>query len=133
MHVSLPSAHDQLSRLRRMLRERLAGPRFSHAAVNDLVLAVQEAAANAITHGNRLDSSKSVTVSVDCQAEGVAVEVADEGAGFDWRGCLERIERDGIAPDAPRGRGLLVICRTVDEVTYNAAGSAVRLLKRYDR
>jgi anti-sigma regulatory factor (Ser/Thr protein kinase) len=50
----------------------------------DFLIAMREALANAVTHGNQSDGSKGVFVSYACEAnETLSIVVRDEGNGFE--------------------------------------------------
>jgi len=94
-----------------------------------LEIALREALANAILHGNGCHPQKSVTV--QCYLEGadeLLLVVADEGCGFD-PGCVadptrpERILREG-------GRGIYLIRHFMDEVEFAHGGCEIRMRKR---
>ena len=95
---------------------------------DDLAVALAEALSNAAVHGHGLDSRRTVRVAVAVSPGCAVVEVSDSGGGFD----------SGAAPDPtdpsrhliPRGRGIFLMRRLVDEVAYNAAGNTVRLTVR---
>jgi serine/threonine-protein kinase RsbW len=133
MRFSLPSCKDQLGPLRDRLRQLLADAGVSGTAAHDIVLSVHEAVVNGMVHGNRLDPRRTVSVEIQFGPRGVEIEVADEGPGFDWRGRLGRVEREGVPPDAPEGRGMLVMVRTMDHVAYSEPGNRVRLVRLCSR
>jgi serine/threonine-protein kinase RsbW len=94
-------------------------------------LAVREAVANAIKHGNRLDPAKRVEVEVSIDGGFVDILVSDEGDGFDPAAV-----RDPLAPEnlfRTNGRGIFYMRRFMDEVAYDAArsgGTSVRMRRR---
>ena len=94
-------------------------------------LAVREAVANAIKHGNRLDPAKPVDVTVELGADEVEIRVRDRGAGFD----PDRV-KDPLAPEnrfRADGRGILYMNRSMDEVRYSFhpdGGTVVTLRRR---
>ncbi|MBV8669727.1 MAG: ATP-binding protein [Candidatus Eremiobacteraeota bacterium] len=94
--------------------------------VGDIALAAGEACNNAAEHGHVLDGFFMVTC---CYENGeFAVEVADEGCGFDPTGkgeCLDP-ERLGM-----RGLGIFIMRSLMDDVcfTMGACGTCVRMLK----
>jgi serine/threonine-protein kinase RsbW len=100
-------------------------------SVERLGLAIREAVANGVQHGNQEDPAKRVSVSFVLQPEEVAVRIADEGEGFD----LEDLP-DPLAPEnlfKPRGRGILLMNSFMDEVNFEFdrdRGTAVTLRKR---
>lgn len=90
-----------------------------------LRVAVGEALANAVEHGNGCDPGKRVRVTAEVGPAGVRVSVRDEGEGFDPAGVP-----DPTAPgrrDRPRGRGLLLQRRLADAVRHEDGGRRVVL------
>ena len=56
----------------------------------DIEMALREALANAVIHGNGDDSCKSVCVTCRCYMDGeVSITVRDQGRGFDSNGVLD--------------------------------------------
>ncbi|MEX5632688.1 ATP-binding protein [Parafrankia sp. FMc2] len=76
-----------------------------------LGLAVREAVANAVIHGNRLDPVLPVRLLLDRDAHRITVTVGDRGPGF-----LPRPPDDGAVNLTPSGRGLILIAHCVDGV-----------------
>ncbi|PLC13876.1 hypothetical protein BV582_22780, partial [Bacillus paralicheniformis] len=94
-------------------------------------LCLDEALINAITHGNANDPSKRVTVRVFCSQAAWGVEVADEGAGFDWRGWLDYV-RDGLDVSRTSGRGLAIILGAATKVQFLDEGRRLRMIWQHD-
>ena len=94
-------------------------------------LAVREAVANAIKHGNREDPDKQVEVDWEVQGGELLVRVRDQGEGFD-PGVLG----DPLAPEnllRPNGRGIFYMKSFMDGIDYHpgpAGGTEVVLHKR---
>lgn len=106
---------------------------FSTGQREDLEVALAEALANAVVHGNQLrpDSVVSVTVEVEPR-RGASVTVKDSGAGFVSDTLPSPLEPEKLLE--PRGRGVFLMRRLMDGVDYNARGNEVRLtLKRRSR
>ena len=96
--------------------------------LTDLAVALAEALSNAAVHGHRLDPKRRVAIVLLVSAGCVVVEVSDSGVGFDARGV-----HDPTLPErqlATGGRGIFLMRRLVDEVSYNASGNTVRLTVR---
>lgn len=93
-------------------------------------LALREALANAIKHGNRQDASRQVEVSATVSPVQVKIRVIDQGEGFD----PDRI-RDPLAPEnrfRADGRGIFYMRRLMDAVEFGAdagGGTVVELVK----
>ena len=79
-------------------------------------VAIREALANAIKHGNQQDPRKSVQVEMALEPEQVSITVRDQGNGFD-PATLE----DPLAPEnllKPTGRGVFYMRRLMDAVEF---------------
>ena len=94
----------------------------------DIEMALREALANAVIHGNGENSCKRVYVRCRCYMDGeVSITVRDEGRGFDTATVL-----DPTAPDnrlLTHGRGIYLMKTLMDEVSFEDGGSAVRMRK----
>lgn len=94
-------------------------------------LAVGEAVANAIVHGNCSRPERSVVVEIALERGVLAVDVNDEGDGFDPAAVAD--PRDPARLLASHGRGLLLIAAAFDEVRCEpraGGGSVVALRAR---
>ena len=92
-------------------------------------LAIEEALANAVKHGNKHDADKAVYVTYDVNEQRMIVTVRDEGSGFDRRSLPDPTDAAYIG--RPGGRGVLLINSFVDSVTYNEIGNSVTLVKHW--
>ena len=110
----------------RMLRLGLVQPEES-----ELIIALDEAIVNAIKHGNKCDTSKSVTITAEFTAEATRFIIADEGPGFKL--CNVPDPTDPCRLLEPNGRGLYLINHIMDEVRFNEAGNLLMMVKRVAR
>jgi len=78
---------------------------------------LEEAIANAMTHGNALDESKHVRVQVYGDDERFGVMVQDEGAGFDAAALPDLNDPQTLMRE--RGRGFLLIEHYMENVLYH--------------
>jgi len=91
-------------------------------------LALEEAIANAIKHGNKMDRSKKVTIRFLNEKDRLTLEVSDEGEGFDSTAVPDPTDAEHLP--LPHGRGILLMRAYADEVTFNDVGNQVRLVVR---
>jgi serine/threonine-protein kinase RsbW len=92
-------------------------------------LALREALANAVLHGNREDSKKKVHVRCECDGNvGVALVVRDEGPGFDLAAVPDPLAPENLG--AEHGRGILLMKQFMDEIHYERGGTEVHMRKR---
>lgn len=85
-------------------------------AVERLGLAIREAVANGVQHGNGEDPAKRVTVSFVLNDEQVEIRIRDEGKGFDLSSLPDPLDPQNLFK--PRGRGILLMNSFVDDVDY---------------
>ena len=90
-------------------------------------LAVHEALANAIHHGNSLDEAKQVHFSCWLSPERIRVEITDEGPGFNPDSLPD--PTDGVHLNCPGGRGVLLMRAFMSRVEFRDRGNHVVLEK----
>ena len=101
------------------------------ASVERLGLAVREATANGVQHGNKGDPRKRVAVSFVLGKEEIEVRIRDEGEGFDLASLPDPTDPQNLFK--PRGRGILLINTFMDAVDFQfdvEGGTQVTLRKR---
>ena len=94
---------------------------------SEVEIALREALANAIIHGNHENSGKHVHVRCRCEPTEISIAVKDEGSGFD----VDRIS-DPTAPENTRsahGRGIYLMKALMDEVRFEEGGVVVHMRK----
>jgi serine/threonine-protein kinase RsbW len=105
----------------------LASYGWCEGEVFGVQLALEECFTNAVRHGNREDGSKSVHVQCEISRWRFWAEIRDEGPGFRPDEVPDPTEEENLT--AVGGRGLLLIKAYMTEVSYNADGNCVTLLK----
>jgi len=94
-------------------------------------MAVREAVANAVKHGNKLDETKQVEITFENRNEGFEITVRDFGAGF----AVEEVP-DPTNPEnllKASGRGVLFMRSFMDKVEWSnhkEGGMMVEMLKK---
>jgi len=79
-------------------------------------IAVREAVINAIRHGNRMDPTRKVEVSLQARPRSIRARVRDQGAGFDPSATPDPTFGDNLMRSS--GRGILVMRAFVDSVDF---------------
>ncbi len=82
-----------------------------------LLLAVTEAATNAIIHANKCDKNKLVKVDVEVKDSKLIIKVIDEGKGFDPSQVPDPTRPENILKDS--GRGMYLMKMYMDDLKYN--------------
>jgi serine/threonine-protein kinase RsbW len=97
----------------------------------DVEIALREALANAVLHGNKQDIHKKVHVSCRIYpGKELSIVIKDEGNGFDVAKIPDPTGVDNI--DSENGRGILLMKRFMDAVHFDHGGSEVRLQKGFN-
>jgi serine/threonine-protein kinase RsbW len=94
-------------------------------------MAVREAMANAVKHGNKLDESKLVEVTLDKDPAEFRIVVRDFGAGFSADEVPDPTNPENLLKAS--GRGILFMRTFMDEVEWSeppGGGIAVKMLKK---
>jgi serine/threonine-protein kinase RsbW len=82
-----------------------------------------EAIANAMTYGNANEPRRLVTIDVELADAQIVIAVNDEGTGFDPADVPELADHE--CHEATRGRGLFMIRRLAERVTFNERGNTI--------
>jgi serine/threonine-protein kinase RsbW len=80
-------------------------------------MAVREAVANAIKHGNRLDISKKVNATFDLRGSELEITISDEGQGFDPTKVSDPLDKQNLMKTS--GRGIFYMKTFMDAVRYS--------------
>ncbi len=112
---------------------RLAG--LDDEALQWISVAVRESVINAIKHGNRNDSSKSVFVEFACLPPScpteLVVHVRDQGEGFDPSAVADPLAPENVLKSS--GRGIFFMRHFMDDVSIDRSpqgGMQVRMVKK---
>jgi serine/threonine-protein kinase RsbW len=94
---------------------------------SDVEIALREALANAIVHGNHEDRRKFVHVTCRCEPDEVSIAVKDEGKGFDVKNVPDPTAPENIG--SLHGRGIQLMKALMDEVRFEEGGVVVHMRK----
>ena len=90
---------------------------LSDERLSVLLLAVTEAATNAIIHANKCDPSKLVKIHAQINDSKLIIKIKDEGKGFDPSKLPDPTEPENLLKDS--GRGVYLMKVYMDDVKYN--------------
>ena len=94
----------------------------------DFEIALHEAIANAVLHGNRADASRTVAVRMYGQpGRGLLVAVRDQGEGFDPAAVPDPRRQDRL--HLQHGRGLFLVRQLTDCVEHRKGGREIVFTK----
>lgn len=133
-HLTIGSRFENIELVQVVLADALERSGVEEDSRHWIDLAVREAVANAIQHGNRRDPDKQVQVDVTLSPSALEVRVVDEGGGFEPRQIEDPRSPENLL--APNGRGIFYMTSFMDEIDYSfrpEGGTVVTLRKSLTR
>lgn len=130
-HLDLGSRFENIELVQVVLKDTLNDLGVDEDSRHWIDLAVREAVANAIRHGNEQDPDKQVHVDLMVEGEDLVVRVEDEGSGFDPSSVPDPLSPPGILQS--NGRGIFFMKSFMDDIQYGLrpdGGTVVTLRKR---
>lgn len=114
------------------ISRRVAGTAgFNEEEQHRIEMAVHESMINAIWHGNKNDSSKSVWLRFQIHRDRLEIRIRDQGNGFDPKHIPDPLADENLLNVS--GRGIFLIRSFMDEFRVehiNGKGTEVTLVKR---
>ena len=117
--MSLSSRFENIELAQHLCGKLLEGREVTEETKHWLLMALREALANAIKHGNRQDLSKRIHLEMDVVGQNLQISIRDEGEGFDPAAV-----DDPLAPEnrlKTSGRGIFYMKTFMDEVRFRRA------------
>ena len=113
-----------------------AAEKFASAAgfqgdeLQEIAMAVREAAINAVLHGNAYDPAKTIGISFERKPGMLEITVRDQGKGFDVDRVPDPLASENLLKQS--GRGIFLIRTYMDEVRFRNLdpGTELVLIKR---
>lgn len=121
-----PSRADAISRIRARVRDFARSMPFTTDDLDDICIAVGEAATNAVKHGHN-PASPRICIRMERSPNALRVLISDTGHGFD----PSKVCPPGIEDLCECGRGIMCMCALMDEVRFQPMepGTRVELVK----
>lgn len=129
--LAIGSQFENIELVQIVVEESLRKLELEEEVAHSIGIAVREAVANAIKHGNREDPAKRVEIDLGVSDEEVVIRVSDQGAGFDPRRVADPRQPENLL--RPNGRGIFFMNSYMDAIDYSfkpEGGTVVTLRKR---
>ena len=131
IHVRIGSRFEDIELVDLVAAATLTHLGFEEEVADKVCLAIREAVANAVQHGNRLQPDKMAQVVLVIGEEHLDIEIKDEGGGFDPENVPDPLAAENLLK--PTGRGIFLMRRLVDAVDFefdDNGATVVTLRKR---
>ena len=91
-----------------------------------IMVSAMEAVNNAIVHGNKLNPSKYVSITISHKKNEVKIKVIDQGPGFDPNSIPDPTTPENI--EMINGRGVFLMSHRADEIVFTKKGNSVTMV-----
>jgi serine/threonine-protein kinase RsbW len=127
--LTLGSSIESVDTVERTAEDFALRAGFGPDTVPNIVMAVREAAINAVLHGNTYNPDKRITASFETTSDGLTVRICDQGAGFDPSSLPDPLAPQNLLRGS--GRGIFLIRAFMDEVHFRQLhpGTELTLIK----
>jgi len=88
-----------------------------------VLVCVNEAVVNSISHGNQYDLNKEVTICSEYREKTLFFRVEDQGQGFDFDHIPDPTIKENILKET--GRGIYLLQHLAEEISFQNKGSAI--------
>ena len=123
--ITIKSDIDNIPVVESFVDELSAKHNIKEEIYGNIMVAVVEAATNAIKHGNKLDPSTYVYIDSKIIDENLVISIKDEGLGFDYNSVADPTLPDNI--EKLSGRGVYIMRTLADKIEFSEGGTLVTL------
>ena len=116
---------ENLRKVEKLVDELSAEYNISTDIYGNVLIAVLEAANNAILHGNKLDEAKMVKINMGITNDILTFRIEDEGPGFDYKNVPDPTAPENI--ENVNGRGIFLMEKLSDKMEFTRNGATVEL------
>src|SRR5208283_1168995 len=124
--LNIPSKIENLRIVEKAVDDISSDYNLNSELYGNVLIATIEAANNAILHGNKLDESKNVDISIKVEGNKLKIIVKDQGEGFDYANIPDPTSPENI--EKINGRGVFLMEKLSDEISFYENGSRVELI-----
>lgn len=131
VHLAIGSRFENIELVQIVLKDSLLSLGLEEDALHWIDIAVREAVANAIKHGNAQDPAKQVDVDLAIEGAELVIQVRDQGEGFNPGEIQNPLAPENLLK--PNGRGIFYMKSFMDEINYGVepgGGTVVTMRKR---
>lgn len=131
IELTLPSRIEAINKAATAVAGLVSRSGIDEDAAFGIDMAVREALANAVIHGNKLDEAKLVEINVKSSLDSFEVSVHDQGQGFNPETISDPTKEENLLKSS--GRGIFFMRNFFDEVDWSISptgGTTVRMIKR---
>lgn len=119
--ITIPSSLEYLTNIDDFIEGILRGYEVDESIIADIAISVSELVNNSVSHGNKSDSSKNVSVTISQKNSDVEIIITDQGQGFDPQTISNPLDEVNLLKDT--GRGIFIVNALMDTVDVKTTES----------
>lgn len=123
--LQLSSRFESVGQLETLIEEIADKFRVSEDTFANMMTCLNEAAINAIVHGNKLNPDKKVIINAEADSRRIIWTISDEGSGFDYSALPDPTAPENL--ESLAGRGVFIMKQLADQCVFNTPGNEVEL------
>ncbi|MFD1258986.1 ATP-binding protein [Mucilaginibacter terrae] len=127
--LQLPSTYESITLLENLIEDIADKFKISEDSFANMMTCLNEAAINAIVHGNKLDPNKRVIINAEVDTKRAVWTITDEGDGFDYNHLPDPTAEENL--EKLTGRGVFILKHLADQCIFNSRGNEVELHFKY--
>ena len=125
-NIILNSSLNEIAVIENYIEDLKINKAIKEEVFGNIVIALNEAVSNAISHGNKCDSNKNVIFETYEQKDKLTFRVSDEGNGFDPDSVPDPTQPQFLGQE--NGRGVFLMRTLADKVTFCAFSVTIGIL-----
>jgi len=127
--IKIPPSHKFLADVDNFLESILREYKTEDSVIADIAISVSELVNNAVTHGQKANNGKSVTVEINHHSNKIKVSVTDNGSGFNPDELDDPLADENLLKEV--GRGLFIVRSLMDTVDIQTTdqGTTISITK----
>lgn len=123
--INLPTHTDSINQVEQLVEQLKESHKINEDIFGNILVALTEAVNNAILHGNKSDSNKSIELGYSIQDSLIQFYVQDQGVGFNFHSIPDPTNPNLV--DQPNGRGIFLMKHLCDQLIFSDEGRMVEL------
>jgi serine/threonine-protein kinase RsbW len=123
--IIISSKIENLRTVEKTIDDIAAEYNISSELYGNILIAILEGVNNAVTHGNKEDASKNVSIHLSLDEETFKVSIQDEGPGFDYKNVPDPTAPENL--ENINGRGIFLMDKLSDKIEFFENGKKVEL------
>jgi len=124
--LKINSTLENLRKVEKFVDEISIDLNLSNEIYGNLMIAILEAANNAIVHGNKLIKEKMIEIKVNKIENSLEIFIKDQGTGFDYNNIPDPTAPENI--EKINGRGIFLMKKLSDNIEFYENGKIVKLI-----